>query len=75
MATEDTRDIAVEVRTKVEALEKTVSAIETDVKRLVSIVDQYHGVAGVMRLLGFTGLGGAVALIGDNWASMKQFFK
>lgn len=71
---DDTRDIAIEVRTKVEKLEQSVEAIENDLKRLMSYVDKGQGIAGALRVLGFSGLGGAVALIGDNWASLKRFF-
>lgn len=71
---DDTRDIAIEVRTKVENLEKSVEAIECDLKRLMSYVDKGAGIAGTMRVLGFSGLGGAVALLGDNWSSLKRFF-
>lgn len=72
--TDDTRDIAIEVRTKVEKLEQSVEEIEKDLKRLMSYVDQGQGIAGALRVLGFSGIGGAVALIGDNWASLKRFF-
>jgi len=71
---DDTRDIAIEVRTKVEKLEQSVEEIEKDLKRLMSYVDQGQGIAGALRVLGFSGIGGAVALIGDNWASLKRFF-
>jgi len=71
---DDTRDIAIEVRTKVDKLEQSVEAIEKDLKRLMSYVDQGQGIAGALRVLGFSGIGGAVALIGDNWASIKRFF-
>lgn len=71
---DDTRDIAIEVRTKVDKLEQSVEAIEKDLKRLMSYVDQGQGIAGALRVLGFSGIGGAVALIGDNWASLKRFF-
>lgn len=71
---DDTRDIAIEVRTKVEKLEQTVDQIEADIKRLMSYVDKGAGVAGALRVLGFSGLGAAFALIGDNWAAIKRFF-
>lgn len=71
---DDTRDIAIEVRTKVEKLEQSVDAIEADLKRLMSYVDKGAGIAGALRVLGFSGLGGTIALLGDNWASLKKFF-
>jgi hypothetical protein len=71
---DDTRDIAIEVRTKVERLEASVEAMEKDLKRLLTFVDQGSGIVGALRLLGFSTLGGAVALIADNWASLKSFF-
>lgn len=74
MADDNTRDIAIEVRTKVERLEETVDKMEKDLKRLLTFVDQGSGVVGALRLLGFSTLGGAVALVMDNWASLKKFF-
>ena len=73
--TDDTRDIAIEVRTKVDKLEQSVEAIETDMKRLMSYVDKGAGIAGALRVLGFSSLGGALALLADNWASLKRFFQ
>ena len=72
---DDTRDIAIEVRTKVEKLEEAVDNIEKDLKRLMSYIDKGQGIVGALRVLGFSGLGGAIALLGDNWASLKSFFK
>jgi hypothetical protein len=72
MTSDDTRDIAIEVRTKVEALEKSVSEIEKDMRRLMSIVDQGSGVAGVLRILGYSTTGGVVALIADNWQAFTK---
>ena len=72
---DDTRDIAIEVRTKMERLEETVDKMEKDLKRLLTFVDQGSGVVGALRLLGFSTLGGAVALMADNWAALKSFFK
>lgn len=72
---DDTRDIAIEVRTKVERLEETVDKMEKDLKRLLTFVDQGSGVVGALRLLGFSSLGGAIALTVDNWQALKSFFK
>lgn len=72
---DDTRDIAIEVRTKVESLETTVEKMEKDLKRLLAFVDQGSGIVGALRLLGFSTLGGAVALLADNWTALKSFFK
>ncbi len=72
MNTDDTRDIAIEVRTKVEALEKSVAEIEKDMRRLMSIVDQGSGVAGALRILGFSTTGGAIALVIDNWHALMK---
>lgn len=72
--TDDTRDIAIEVRTKVERLEESVEKMEKDLKRLLSFVDQGSGIVGALRLLGFSTLGGTIALIADNWAALKKFF-
>lgn len=74
MTSDDTRDIAIEVRTKVEALEKSVSEIEKDMRRLMSIVDQGAGIAGVFRILGYSTTGGIVALIADNWQAFIKTF-
>lgn len=70
---DDTRDIAIEVRTKVERLEESLDKIEKDMRRLMTIVDQGSGVVGAARVLGFSSLGGAFALILDNWNSLKAF--
>lgn len=72
--TDDTRDIAIEVRTKVERLEESVEKMEKDLKRLLSFVDQGSGIVGALRLLGFSTLGGTIALIADNWTALKKFF-
>ena len=72
--TDDTRDIAIEVRTKVEKLEESLDKIEKDMRRLMSIVDQGSGIVGAARLLGFSTLGGAAAIVMDNWASLKKLF-
>jgi methyl-accepting chemotaxis protein len=72
--TDDTRDIAIEVRTKVEKLEDSIDKIEKDMRRLMSIVDQGSGIVGAARLLGFSTLGGAAAIVMDNWANLKKFF-
>lgn len=72
---DDTRDIAIEVRTKMERLEETVDKMEKDLKRLLTFVDQGSGVVGALRLLGFSTLGGTVALMADNWQALKSFFK
>ncbi len=71
---DDTRDIAIEVRTKVEKLEESVDSIEKDLRRLVSIVDQGSGLVGAFKLLGFSTMGGTIAVIVDNWAALKKFF-
>lgn len=62
------------MRTKVEALEKSVSEIEKDMRRLMSIVDQGSGIAGALRILGYSTTGGVVALIADNWESFSKAF-
>ncbi len=72
MTSDDTRDIAIEVRTKVEALEKSVAEIEKDMRRLMSIVDQGSGVAGTLRILGYSTTGGAIALVIDNWQAFTR---
>jgi hypothetical protein len=72
MTSDDTRDIAIEVRTKVEALEKSVAEIEKDMRRLMSIVDQGSGVAGALRILGYSTTGGAIALVADNWHAFTK---
>ena len=74
MADDNTRDIAIEVRTKVEKLEDSIDKIEKDMRRLMSIVDQGSGIVGAARLLGFSTLGGAAALVMDNWSNLKKFF-
>lgn len=74
MTSEDTRDIAIEVRTKVEALEKSVAEIEKDMRRLMSIVDQGSGIAGALRVLGYSTTGGAIAMIADNWQAVSKTF-
>lgn len=74
MPPDDTRDIAIEVRTKVESLEQTVDRVEKDLRRLVSIVDQGSGLVGAFKLLGFSTMGGAVAVVIDNWQSLKKLF-
>lgn len=71
---DDTRDIAIEVRTKVERLEESVDKIERDMRRLMTIVDQGSGIIGVARLLGAGTIGGFLAMIIDNWQSLKNFF-
>lgn len=71
---DDTRDIAIEVRTKVDKLEESIDKIEKDMRRLMTIVDQGSGIVGAMKLLGFSTAGGGAALILDNWASLKKFF-
>jgi hypothetical protein len=72
MPVEDTRDIAIEVRTKVERLETSVEQIEKDMRRLMTIVDQGSGVAGTLRVLGYSSGGGLVALIADNWQTLSK---
>lgn len=71
---DDTRDIAIEVRTKVEKLEESIDKIEKDMRRLMSIVDQGSGIVGAMKLLGFSTAGGTAALVFDNWQSLKKLF-
>ena len=71
---DDTRDIAIEVRTKVDKLEESLDKIEKDMRRLMTIVDQGSGVVGAARLLGFSTLGGAAALLLDNWNSLRSLF-
>lgn len=72
MTSDDMRDIAIEVRTKVEALEKSVAEIEKDMRRLMSIVDHGSGIAGTLRVLGYSTTGGVVALIVDNWQAASK---
>ena len=74
MTSDDTGDIMIEARTKVDGYEKSVSEIEKDMRRLMSSVDQGSGITGAMRILGFSTTGGAVALIADNWHVVSKLF-